>query len=245
MSANVGYVHSIDTAGMVDGPGIRYLVFLSGCALRCKYCHNPDTWLRKTGKPMTVDEIIQDIKKYKSYLKFSGGGVTITGGDPFFQFPFLEALLKACKAEGFHTAIDTSGYAAPKTVEQILAHTDLMLLDIKTINPTTYKNVTGVPLDRTLETLRISRLMGIEVWVRFVLVPGLTDSTRDMHRLAKFLQQYANIKKVEVIPFHKAGEYKWKDLVREYELWDTPAPSKGMMETAKRILAGSNHVSQI
>ena len=232
-----GYVHSIDTAGMVDGPGIRYLIFLSGCALRCKFCHNPDTWYRKSGTLMTVDEIIHDIKKYKSYLKFSGGGVTITGGDPLFQFPFLESLLTTCKSEGFHTAIDTAGYANPQTVQKILAHTDLLLLDIKSINPTTYKIVTGVPLNRTLETLRISKLMNIEVWVRFVLVPGVTDSVRDMHRLAKYLEPYENIKKIEVIPFHKAGEYKWKDLGREYELYDTPTPSKGMMEIARRILA--------
>jgi len=191
----------------------------------------------KSGKLMTVNEIIQDIKKYRSYMKFSGGGVTITGGDPFVQFSFLEALLAACKAEGFHTAIDTSGYATPQTVERILTHTDLMLLDIKSINPVTYEAVTGVPLDKTLETLRIARLLDVEVWIRFVLVPGLTDSTRDMQRLANFLDAYKNVKKVEVIPFNKVGEYKWKDLGREYELWDTPPPSPGMMDIAKRILA--------
>ncbi|MCL2361555.1 MAG: pyruvate formate-lyase-activating protein [Defluviitaleaceae bacterium] len=237
MSTKAGYVHSIDTAGMVDGPGIRYLIFLSGCALRCKYCHNPDTWNMKTGRLMTVEEIITDIRKYKSYLKFSGGGVTVTGGDPLVQFAFLEALLAACKAEGFHTAIDTSGYATPQTVERVLTHTDLLLLDIKSINPVTYEAVTGVPLDRTLETLRISRSLGIETWIRYVLVPGLTDSTRDMYRLAKFLQPFQNITKIEVIPFHKVGEYKWKDLGRKYELWDTPAPSQDMLDIARRILA--------
>lgn len=191
----------------------------------------------KTGRLMTVEEIITDIRKYKSYLKFSGGGVTVTGGDPLVQFAFLEALLAACKAEGFHTAIDTSGYATPQTVERVLTHTDLLLLDIKSINPVTYEAVTGVPLDRTLETLRISRSLGIETWIRYVLVPGLTDSTRDMYRLAKFLQPFQNITKIEVIPFHKVGEYKWKDLGRKYELWDTPAPSQDMLDIARRILA--------
>jgi len=186
---------------------------------------------------MSVAEIINDIKKYKSYMKFSGGGVTITGGDPLVQFSFLEALLAACKSEGFHTAIDTSGYATPHTVERILAHTDLMLLDIKSINPVTYETVTGVPLDRTLETLRISKMLDVEVWIRYVLVPGMTDSTRDMQRLAKYLNAYKNVKKIEVVPFNKVGEYKWKDLGREYELGDTPPPSPGMMDIAKRILA--------
>ena len=232
-----GYVHSIDACGMVDGPGIRYLIFLSGCALRCKYCHNPDTWDIKNGQIMTVDEITQDIKKYRSYIKFSGGGVTVTGGDPLIQFEFAEALLAKCQEEGFHTAVDTSGFAAGHAVKKVLAHTDLMLLDIKSINPQVYKHVTGAPIDRTLETLRISHEMGISVWIRYVLVPGLTDNVDDMYRLAEFLGPYDNVERVEVIPFHKIGEYKWQNLAKQYELSDTPVPTHEALETAKRILA--------
>jgi len=185
---------------------------------------------------MTVDEIIQDIEKYRSYLRFSGGGVTVSGGDPFFQPQFLEELLAGCKAAGFHTAIDTSGYAPGHVVERVLKHTDLLLLDIKSINPMTFEAVTGVPIDRTLETLRISQRMRVKAWVRFVLVPGLTDDLDDMRKLARFLKPFDNIEKVDVAPFHKTGEYKWRDLEQEYELWDTPPPSAELMEAAKGIL---------
>ena len=185
---------------------------------------------------MAAEEIIQDIKRYESYLKFSGGGATFTGGDPLFQPDFLEALLVGCKAGGIHTTIDTSGYAPGHIVERVLAHTDLMLLDIKSINPETYKKVTGVSIDYTLETLKISQKMGIKVWVRFVLVPGLTDNVDDMHKLAEYLRPYDNIERVDVIPFHKTGEYKWKDLNLDYELWDTPPPSAELMEIAQGVL---------
>jgi len=232
-----GFVHSIDTCGMVDGPGIRYLVFFAGCVLRCKYCHNPDTWELNVGRQMTPREIVRDIEKYKSYLKFSGGGVTFTGGDPLRQPEFLEALLAACKAKGIHTAVDTAGYAARDILERVLSYTDLLLLDIKSINPATYKAVTGVPIDRVLRTMEISQRLGVKVWVRFVLVPGLTDDIDDMYRLRDYLKPFDNVAKVEVIPFHKAGEYKWKDLGMQYELWDTPAPSAELLETAREILS--------
>jgi len=239
MHSNVGkagHVHSIDTCGMVDGPGIRYLVFLAGCPLRCKYCHNPDTWDKKSGKIMAVGEIIEDIKRYKSYMKFSGGGVTVSGGEPLAQPDFLEALLASCKASGFHTAIDTSGYANRRAVQRVLAHTDLVLLDIKSINPDTYKDVAGVPIDRTLRMLDFCRDMGRKVWVRFVLVPGLTDDLDDMRRLAEYLKPYENVEKVDVVPFHKVGEYKWRDLNIDYELTDTEPPGQELLEVAQGIL---------
>ena len=231
-----GYVHSIDTSGMVDGPGIRYVIFFSGCALRCMYCHNPDIKSFNNGKEMSVDEIVADIKRYKSYIRFSGGGVTVSGGDPLGQPEFLAALLKGCKEAGFHTAIDTSGYAPGHVVEQVLPYTDLVLLDIKSINPETFKLVTGVPIDPTLETLHISQKMGVEVWVRFVLVPGLTDNVDDMHKMAEYLKPFDNVKKINVMPFHKAGEYKWRDLKLDYALWDTPVPSPELVALAKGIL---------
>ena len=231
-----GFVHSIDTCGMVDGPGIRYLIFLSGCPLRCKYCHNPDTWKMQTGKRMSVDEIVADARRYKSYMKFSGGGVTVTGGEPLSQLRFLEVLLSEIKAAGFHTAIDTSGYAPGQNLSRVLANTDLVLLDIKSINPETYKAVTGVRIDSTLNMLETCREMGRKVWVRFVLVPGLTDDIDDMRRLAEYLKPYENVERVEVVPFHKVGEYKWRDLGLEYELDDVRPPGNELLDVARVIL---------
>lgn len=232
-----GYIHSIETGGMVDGPGIRYVVFFSGCPLRCKYCHNPDTWKMKSGKLKTVEEIIKDALKYKNYLRFSGGGMTITGGEPFMQPKFMAELLKAARANGIHTAVDTSGYAAHSTVSEALDYTDLLLLDIKSINPDTFQNVAGVPIHRTLDLLEAANHKRIPVWIRFVLVPGLTDNVEDMKKMADFLRPYRNIEKIEVLPFHKMGEYKWEELGMDYELHDTPSPTAEQLDLAKSILA--------
>ena len=238
-SKQQGYVHSVETGGMVDGPGIRYVVFFAGCNLRCKYCHNPDTWSKSKGQLLTVGELMRDIVKYKSYLKYSGGGVTITGGEPFAQPEFLTELLAACKAHGLHTALDTSGYSTRQAAEKALMYTDLLLLDIKSINPNVYKQLTGVNLDRTLEVLRLGEFMEVPIWVRFVLVPGLTDNLDDIKKLADFLQPFVNVVKVEVLPFHKMGEYKWKELGIPYELADVEPPSRETVDKVKAILAVS------
>ena len=231
-----GFVHSIDTGGMVDGPGIRYLVFLAGCMLRCKYCHNPDTWDIQSGKEMSVGEIVRDAAQYKSYMKYSGGGVTVSGGEPFGQPQFLEAFLTECKANGFHTAIDTSGFATGEIVKNILEYTDLVLLDVKSINPNTHRNVTGVPIFRVLNTLGLCENAGVSVWIRHVLVPGLTDNLDDIYKLAEHLKPLKCIEKIDVIPFHKTGEYKWRNLNIPYELTDTQPPSLELLNTVKGIL---------
>ena len=231
-----GYVHSVETGGMVDGPGIRYVVFLAGCALRCKYCHNPDTWKIRPDQAQNVSGMVRDIMKFKSYMKFSGGGVTVTGGEPLGQPEFLAALLKECKAKGLHTALDTSGYGPRGAAEKALKHTDLLLLDIKTINATIYKDLTGVSIDRSLETLRLSQDLNIPVWIRFVMVPGYTDNFDDIQSLANFLAPFKNITKIEVLPFHKMGEYKWKNLAIPYELADVSPPSTDTLERAQKIL---------
>ena len=231
-----GYVHSVETGGMVDGPGVRYVIFLSGCALRCKYCHNPDTWKLSNGQLVTVGSTIRDIKKYQSYLKFSGGGVTVTGGDPLMQPEFLTELLIACKANGLHTALDTSGYAAPNAVEKVLKYTDILLLDIKTINPSVHKQLTGVTIDRTLKTLKLSESMGVSVWIRFVLIPGYTDNMEDISQMSKFLDSFNNIEKIEVLPFHKLGEFKWENMGITYELKDVEPPTLELLEQVKAML---------
>ncbi|MCL2843361.1 MAG: pyruvate formate-lyase-activating protein [Oscillospiraceae bacterium] len=232
----VGYIHSVETGGMVDGPGIRYVVFFSGCPLRCKYCHNPDTWRMKDGHQTTVEEILRDMKKYQSYLRFSGGGVTITGGDPFSQPKFLMELLRACKHADFHVCLDTAGFTPADTVQAALAYTDLLLLDVKSYNPTVYQELTGVALAPTLETLRLAQEMGVPTWVRFVLVPGVTDDEDDIRALAGFLRGFSVIEKVEVLPFHKLGEFKWAELGLTYELANTPPPTEAELQRAQVML---------
>jgi len=210
---------------MVDGPGIRYIVFLAGCTLRCKYCHNPDTWAAGRGERMSVEDVISEILKYKSYYARSGGGVTFSGGDPMEQPGFLAELLKACRAHGINSAVDTAGNVAASTSERILPLTDLLLLDIKACNPDTYLRVTGKRVDRTIEALDIARRLNVRTWIRFVLVPGLTDDRTELEQMAAFLRKYENIEKIEVLPFHKEGEYKWDSLVIPYELRDTQPPT--------------------
>ena len=234
-----GYVHSIYAGGMVDGPGIRSVVFLSGCPLRCKYCHNPDTWSKNSGKPMTVDECLTEILKYKSYFRFSGGGVTIAGGEPLSQPEFLIELLDACRAKGIHTAVDTSGYTSIKTAEKVLPHTDLLILDLKAFNPQTYKKVTGVEIDKTIDFLNVSKRLNIPTWVHFVLVPNLTDDLNELKQMAEFLKDFDNIEKIDVLPFHKNGEYKWEGHSTPYELANTQVPTKAQVEEAQRILKRS------
>jgi len=231
-----GYIHSIFSGGMADGPGIRCVIFLSGCPLRCLYCHNPDSWGKPRGKKWTVEEIVDEVLKYRSFYKFSGGGVTFSGGEPLMQPEFLAEALKACRARGIHTAVDTSGFANAEAVREVLKHTDLLLLDIKSYNPRVYKKVTGVSIDKTLEFLQISQEMRVPTWIRYVLVPGLTDGFADMRNLAEFLRGFDNIEKIEVLPFHKQGEYKWKTHNVPYELADTGPPSKELLDAAKEIL---------
>ena len=232
----IGYVHSVETAGMVDGPGIRYLVFLAGCNLRCKYCHNPDTWKMKDGYQASVGEILQDIEKYRSYLTFSGGGVTVTGGEPLMQAEFLRELLKACKRAGFHTTVDTSGFANTKVIREVLQYTDLLLLDLKGIDPARYEALTAVPLAPTLATFQIAEEMQVPVWVRYVLVPGLTDLEEDLRAARQFLDGFTNIERTDVLPFHKMGEYKWAELGLSYTLAETESPTAEELAIAREIL---------
>lgn len=231
----IGRIHSVETAGTVDGPGIRYVVFFQGCPLRCLYCHNPDTREPNSGKEISVEELVTDIKKYRSYMKYSGGGVTISGGEPLLQPQFLTALLKALKAEGFHTAVDTSGYANIENVKEVFEYTDLVLLDIKSIVPKTFKKVTAVEIDRTLKTAEYLDKKSIKMWIRYVIVPDLTDSLDDAEKLADYISKLKNVERVEILPFHKMGEYKWENLGYEYKLKDTQPPDPKLIEDIKDI----------
>lgn len=220
-----GRIHSIETCGAVDGPGLRYIVFTQGCPLRCKYCHNPDTWKATDGNETTTEELIEDIVKYKSFMAASKGGVTVSGGEPFLQPAFLKDLLMKCKSEGLHTAVDSSGYVDLEVADPILDYTDLVLLDIKSYNKEVFKSLTGVSLDRTLAFAKHLEKRGIPIWLRYVFVPNLTDNHDDIESLAEFLSKLTNVQRIDILPFHKMGEYKWDQLGYDYTLTDTKEPT--------------------
>lgn len=235
LTTTKGRIHSIETCGTVDGPGIRYVIFTQGCPLRCLYCHNPDCRHPKDGKEVTVDELIIDIKKYKSYMNFSGGGVTITGGEPLMQPEFITEIFCRCQELEIHTALDTSGYVNLATAKPVLNYVDLVLLDIKSFDKQTYQQVTHVSLEPTLKFARYLSKIKQPTWIRFVLVPNLTDAAKNIHGLAQFISELNNVERLEILPFHKMGEYKWEQLGYDYQLKNTPAASPELVNKAKEI----------
>ena len=228
-------VHSVETCGTVDGPGLRYVVFFQGCPMRCKYCHNPDTWKVNCGDEMTLSEILSDVLKYRSFMKFSDGGFTASGGEPLLQARFITELFKQLQIEGIHTALDTSGYANLNDVQELLSYTDLVLLDIKSMQPHKYRELTGVELSKTIKFAEYLDENQIPVWIRYVVIPELTDSADDVEALAIFLKTLSNVERVELLPFHKMGEEKWAKMNMIYALKDTPVPSEQVMERTKEI----------
>lgn len=232
-----GLVHSVETCGTVDGPGIRYIVFLSGCSLRCKYCHNPDTSFIARGKEMTAEEVVSDIARYAAFIRGSGGGVTLSGGDPLFQPEFAHAILAGCKQLGLHTALDTSGALGKNVNDNFLSLVDLVLLDIKSGDPAIYRRATGGALEPTLEFARRLARLGTKIWLRYVLVPALTDDEENVRRVAEFSAELGNVERVDVLPFHKIGAFKWKELGLKDPLADTPEPTRQQIDAAKKIFA--------
>lgn len=229
-----GYIHSHESFGTVDGPGIRYVVFTQGCPLRCKYCHNPDTWKIEDAKMIeTAEKTFSEISKYKNYIK--NGGVTITGGEPLTQPEYVKELLKLCKKDGIHTAVDTSGYLLNDKVKECLEYVDLVLLDIKSIDPKQYKELTGVELEPTLKFAEYLNSINKPMWVRHVVVPGITDNDELLNKLADYLKGFDNLEKVEILPYHTLGEYKWKSLRLEYPLKEVLPLSNKRAEEIKSI----------
>ena len=211
-----GRIHSIESMGLVDGPGIRTVVFLQGCNLRCKYCHNPDTWELNGGIEMSVEEIVNKIKRFKPYFKETGG-VTFSGGEPLVQKEFLLELLKACKAEGINTCIDTAGYA-DGDFSEILKYTDLILFDIKHYDRDLYKKIVNGDIDKGIEFLRQAQEASVPLWIRHVVVPGLTDSIEHIDKLGNYIKTLKNVQKVELLPFHQLGANKYQGLNIKYPL---------------------------
>ncbi len=229
----VGAIHSLDSFGAVDGPGIRFVVFFQGCPLRCRFCHNPDTWNKGEGKSYTPAEIVTEILPYRPFLR--RGGVTLSGGEPLFQPVFAAELLSQLKAEGFHTALDTSGGVPLKTCREAVDLADLLLLDIKALDPGLCRDLTGQDNRNALAILNHCQAMGKPVWIRHVLVPGYTLDPVNLRQLAAFLQNYSCVERVELLPFHQLGAYKWKELGLDYTLEQTPVPTNAQVEEAKTI----------
>ena len=224
-----GYIHSTESMGTVDGPGIRFVVFTQGCPLRCQYCHNPDTWKLKEGKKVTVSELMKKIKKIKPYIERSGGGLTISGGEPTMQPEFTLELLKAASREGIHTAIDTSGFVDKDTFKKFLPYLDLVLLDIKALSDSTHQELTGVSNQKTLKIVEFLEENEQPYWVRHVVVPGFTDKLADIKKLAEYLEDKKQLKKVELLPYHELGKHKWENLDLEYKLAAVDPPSERKM----------------
>jgi pyruvate formate lyase activating enzyme len=228
-----GYVHSIEVGSTVDGPGIRFVLFLTGCPLRCQYCHNPDTWHKRNGKRYTLGRITREIGKYAKVLKLSKGGLTVSGGEPTMQPRFLRRVMQATKAMGVHTCLDTSGRLGRNLTDADLADIDLQLLDIKSGDPATYERVTGHPLQPTLDYARRLSDLGRPLWVRFVLVPGLTDDPDNVARVADICAGLEPLERVEILRFHQMGKAKYETLGIPYPLADAEPPSPELTERVR------------
>jgi pyruvate formate lyase activating enzyme len=234
-------VHSVETFGTVDGPGIRYVLFLKGCPLRCQYCHNPDTWTNESTDIRSLETIINDIMKYYMFIK--KGGVTVSGGEPLMQIDFLIELFKELKKRNIHTCIDTSGVVFVdgqnnEKFDELMQYTDLVLLDIKHIDNERHKKLTGLPNKNVLAFANYLNQKQIPMWVRHVLVPGLTTDEDDLMKLKAFIDTLSNVKKVEVIPYHVMGIYKYEGLGLEYPLKGVNPPTRDQISLAKKILNG-------
>ena len=228
-----GYVHSYETSSRYDGPGLRAVLFVAGCLLRCSYCHNPDTWHLKDGTYVSAEQVIDRLGSFAPALRALDGGLTISGGEPMVQLAFTRRILAAAKQMGLHTAIQTSGFLGDRVDERYLSCLDLVLLDIKSSDPETYRNVTGRDLALTLRFAERLAAVGKPVWVRFTLVAGLTDDPANVDGIARFVAPMKNVEWVEVQPFHQLGAFKWKAMGIEYKLLNTPPPSPDLI---KRVI---------
>jgi len=227
----IGYYHSYEIVGSVNGPGVRFTLFLSGCPLRCQYCENADTWKMGDGRRVTMGRMVDEIAKYAQFVTTAHGGITVTGGEPMLQIRFLEALLRKCKHDlGLHTAVDTSGFLGDRATDGFLDLVDLFLLDIKSGDPATYHLVTSADLEPTLRFARRLSDRGNRMWVRFVLVPGLTDAPDNVEAVATFTATLDGVERVEVLPFHQLGANKWAELNLPYQLAGVAPPSQELIE---------------
>ncbi|MEL0627989.1 pyruvate formate lyase 1-activating protein [Psychromonas aquatilis] len=233
-----GRVHSIETCGTVDGPGIRFIIFLQGCLMRCQYCHNRDTWDTESGKETTVEELMSELLQYRNFMEASGGGITISGGEAMLQPEFVQAMFEACRLEGIHTCLDTNGFVRKidETTKNILNSTDLVLLDIKQMDLKKHIALTHVSNKYTLEFAKYLQQHDQAVYLRYVVVPGITDDFADVHALGEFIKPMKNIEKIELLPYHELGKHKWIAMGEIYPLDGVSPPSRDTMTSIKSIL---------
>ncbi|MCH8567153.1 MAG: pyruvate formate lyase-activating protein [Balneolales bacterium] len=233
MENTSGYLHSVESAGTLDGPGVRRVLFLQGCPLNCLYCHNPDARPFRCGQKTDAFTQLEQISRYRDLFIKTGGGVTLSGGEPLSQPAFVKTIFEGCKRMGIHTALDTSGYTGWRADDELLSYTDLVLLDIKHIRSENYESLTGVELRPTLDFAKRLADLGIPIWLRHVLVPGYTDAPEHLAELAAFIATLPNIKRVEILPFHNMGKYKWEQLGLNYRLENTAEPTAECVESAR------------
>lgn len=227
----IGYYHSYEITGAVNGPGVRFTLFLSGCPLRCQYCSNADTWILGNGRRVTMGRMVEEVAKYAEFVTTAHGGITVSGGEPMLQIRFLEALLRRCKHDlGLHTAVDTTGFLGDRATDEFLDLVDLFLLDIKSGDPETYRMVTSADLEPTLRFARRLSDRGNRTWIRFVLVPGLTDAPENVEAVAAFTATLSGVERVEVLPFHQLGAAKWAELGLSYQLKNVAPPSTELVQ---------------
>lgn len=232
-----GRIHSFETLGAVDGPGIRFVLFMQGCPLRCKYCHNRDTWDLKGGKEYTVDEIFNKIIRYKNYFITSNGGVTVSGGEPLLQPDFLIELFTRLKQAGIRTALDTSGmFDITEKIKKLIDLTDLFLVDIKCINDEICKDLVGRSNKKELEFIKYLDSIGKEIWIRQVIVPTITDKEEDLYKLRDFINSIDSISRVDLLPYHDLGKYKWIELNEVYPLENIRVANSSDIDRVKTIL---------
>ncbi|MEV0738214.1 pyruvate formate-lyase-activating protein [Streptomyces sp. NPDC050549] len=232
-TATTGRIHSWDLSTGVDGPGTRFVLFVAGCPLRCLYCANPDTWHMRDGRETSVDAVMGEIGKFRDFVTTAGGGVTVTGGEPLLQPAFTAEVLRRCKEAGLHTALDTSGFLGARATDELLADTDLVLLDIKSFDVNAYRKLTGGELAPTLNfATRLDRL-GVPMWIRYVLVPGWTDDPQAVDALAGFVAELGTVERVDVLPFHKLATEKYEALGIPFPLRDNPVPDPALIENVR------------
>ena len=231
-TGDIGFLHSFTTGSTVDGPGVRVVGWTAGCQWRCRYCHNPDTWNMMNGMAVTLEGAAEELRKYRHGLKTMSGGFTLSGGEPLMQDRFAVKLLTAAQAMGIHTAVETNGFLGSRLSDEELEKIDLVLLGIKTWGPEKHRRLTGKTIEPTLEFARRLATRGRPIWVRFVLVPGLTDDPDDLREMAQFIASLGVVERVEVLPFHQLGRFKWRALGLDYTLENTKSPPPDLIEMA-------------
>ena len=230
VTGDMGFLHSFTTGATVDGPGVRVVAWTAGCMWRCRFCHNPDTWTMRNGLPVTVTRAIEELRKYRHGLKVMSGGFTLSGGEPLMQDRFAAKLFAAASGMGIHTALDTNGFYGEKLSDEELQTIDLVLLDIKTWDPERHREITGMDVAPTLAFAQRLAAARRPIWMRYVLVPGLTDDVGDIAHIAGFAAGLGNVERVDVLPFHQMGKYKWQQLGIPYTLAATAPPDADMVE---------------